>query len=176
MTGLRTAAYRGVPTLPHGILRALPSAAAYDRGMTRSAITSLIVVAALALAAPSFAASTSDWSKAADKICAKAHAEIAKLPQPTSAKSLIASTEKFMEIGKRQTSDLAKLKRPSGDASSIAKLIGYYEQQMGIVKSLIDAIKREDQAKMKKLIDQGDEFDDKAGSLVTKLGAKKCAS
>ena len=144
--------------------------------MTRPTITSLIVVAALAFAAPSFAASTSDWAKSADKICAKANADVEKLPRPTSVKSLIASTEKFLEIGKRQTSDLAKLKRPSGDAAAIKKLLGYYEQQAGVVKSLIDALKHEDKAKVQKLIDKGDEYDDKAGSLATKLGAKTCAS
>ena len=144
--------------------------------MIRPTITSLTVVAALALAAPSFAASTSDWAKSADKICARANADIDKLPQPTSVKSLIASTEKFLEIGKRQTSDLAKLKRPSGDAAAIAKLVGYYEQQVGVVKSLIDALKHGDQAKTQKLITQGDALDASAKSLAKKLGAKTCAS
>jgi len=132
-------------------------------------------VAALALAAPSLAASPSEWAKSADKICARANAEIDKIPQPTSTKTLVAGSEKILEIGKRQTSDLAKLRRPSGDASAIAKLIGYYEQQVGIVKGLIDALKHDDKAKVQKLIGQGDELDDKADSLVTKLGAKKCA-
>ena len=143
--------------------------------MTRLTLTSLVAVGALAFAAPSFAASPSEWAKSADKICAKANAEIEKIAEPTSAKTLIAGTEKVLEIGKRQTSDLAKLKRPSGDASAIAKLIGYYEQQAGVVRSLIDAVKREDKAKLQKLVEQGDELDDKADSLVKKLGAKRCA-
>lgn len=144
--------------------------------MTRLAITSLVAVGALALAAPSFAASPSEWAKSADKICAKANADVAKLPQPTSTKSLIASTEKFLEIGKRQTSDIAKLKRPAADAAAIAKLVGYYEKQVGVVKGLLDALKHNDLTKAQKLITQGDALDASAKSLVKKLGAKTCAS
>ena len=82
---------------------------------------------------------------------------------------------RFLAIGKRQTSDLAKLKRPAGDAKAIAQLIGYYEQQADIVESLIDALEGGDEARAKKLLEQGDEPDDKADSLVAKLGARRCA-
>ena len=143
--------------------------------MTRLLITSLVAVGALALAAPSFAASPSEWVKSADKICARTNAEIAKIPQPTSTKTLIASSGTFLAIGKRQTGDLAKLKRPSGDAAAIAKLIGYYEQQVGVVTGLIAALQQDDKAKVQKLVAQGGALDATAKSLVKKLGAKNCA-
>ena len=94
--------------------------------MTRLTVLAVVAVAAgsLAFAAPAFAASTSDWSKLADKICARTNAELDKIPEPDSIRTLISGTEKILELGKRQTSDLAKLKRPSGDASTIAKRCG----------------------------------------------------
>ena len=67
------------------------------------------------------------------------------------------------------------MKRPAGDAKAIAQLIGYYEQQVGIVESRIDALEDGDGARAKNLIEQGDEPDDKADSLVKKLGAGRCA-
>jgi len=155
--------------------RAAPSGATYDPGMTRLIITSLVAVGALALAAPTFAASPSEWAKSADKICAKAKSDIDKIAKPTSTKELISSSEKIMKIGKSQTKDLKKLKRPSGDAAAIEKLIGYYEQQVDVVKDLIDAVKHEDKSKLEKTIKKGDELNKSAESLATKLGAKKCA-
>lgn len=143
--------------------------------MTRLVSASVIAAGALALAAPAFAASASDWSKSADKICARTDAAIDKIPAPDSAKSLISGTERVLELGGRQTSDLAKLKRPSGDASNIAKLVGIYEQQLGILKSLIAALKHDDQAKAESLLAQGNDLEGKAKSLARKLGAKKCA-
>ena len=151
------------------------AAAAYDLGMTRLVTASLVVVGALALAAPALAASTSDWSTSADKICARTNAAIDKIPEPDSTKTLISGTEKILELGKRQTGDLAKLKRPSGDAATIAKLVGVYEQQVGIVKSLIAVLKHDDQAKVKTLLAKGNDLESKAKSLARKLGAKKCA-
>ena len=150
-------------------------AAASGRGLTRLVTASLVVVGALALAAPAFAASTSEWSKSADKICARTNAEIDKIPEPDSTKTLISGTEKILELGKRQTSDLAKLKRPSGDASTIAKLVGVYERQVGVVKSLIDALKHDDRAKVKTLLAQGNDLQSKAKRLARKLGALRCA-
>ena len=44
-----------------------------------------------------------------------------------------------------------------------------------IVESLIDALEGGDEARAKKLLEQGDEPDDKADSLVAKLGARRCA-
>ena len=143
--------------------------------MTRLVTASLIAAGSLAFVAPAFAASTSDWSKSADKICARTNAEIDKIPEPDSTRTLISGTEKILELGKRQTSDLAKLKRPSGDASTIAKLVGVYERQLGVVKSLIAALKHDDQAKVKTLLAQGNDLESKAKSLAGKLGAKKCA-
>lgn len=143
--------------------------------MIRLATVSLLAVGALACAAPSFAASASDWSKAADKICARTNADIDKIPEPDSTKALIAGTEKILAFGARQTSDLAKLKRPSGDATTIAQLVGIYEQQIGSIKALIAALRRDDQVKVKAVLAQGNALESRAKALAAKLGAKKCA-
>ena len=143
--------------------------------MIRLATVSLLAVGALACAAPSFAASASDWSKAADRICARTNADIDRIPEPDSTKTLIAATEKILALGARQTSDLAKLKRPSGDATTIAQLVGIYEQQIGIIKTLIAALRRDDQVKAEAVVAQGNALESKAMALARKLGAKKCA-
>ena len=143
--------------------------------MTRVAIASLLAVAALAFAAPAFAAAVSDWSKSADRICARTNADIDRIPDPDSTKTLISATEKILELGKRQTSDLAKLKRPSGAAATIAQLVGISEQQIGVIKTLIAALRRDDQVKAEAVVAQGNALESKAMALARKLGAKKCA-
>ncbi len=142
--------------------------------MIRIASAPLLAVGALAFAAPSFAASASDWSKSADRICARTNADIDRILEPDSTKTLIAGTEKILALGKRQTSDLAELKRPSGDATTIAQLVGIYEQQIGSIKALIAALKRDDQVKVKAVLAQGNALESRANALATKLGAKKC--
>ena len=143
--------------------------------MIRTAIAPLLAVGALTFAAPSFAAAASDWSKSADRICARTSADIDRIPEPNSTKTLISASEKILELGKRQTSDLAKLKRPPGDAATIAQLVGVYEQQIGVVKALIAALRRDDQVKVKAALAQGNALESKTKALATKLGAKKCA-
>ena len=80
-----------------------------------------------------------------------------------------------MAIGKRRSSELAKLKRPSGDAAAIGKLLGYFEQQVAMVKSLIDAVKRDDTERMRKVMAHGSSLNDSAVTLAKKLGARKWA-
>ncbi len=149
--------------------------AAYDPGMTRLIALSFVAVGALAFAAPSFAASPSEWAKSADKICARANAELDKIPQPTTVALLIRASEKFQEVGKRQADDLAKLKRPSGDAAAIGKVVDSYEQQVGLVKGLIAALKKNDQKKVKALVTQGDALAVVAAKIVKGLGAANCS-
>ncbi len=143
--------------------------------MLRLTALSLAVAGALAFAAPSFAASASDWSKSADKICARANAELDKIPQPKSTLELIAASERFLEVGKRQTDELAKLKRPSADAAAIGRVVGIYEQEGGLVKGLIAALRKNDQKTIKTLGTQGDALSVKAAGIIKGLGAAKCA-
>ena len=143
--------------------------------MTRLTALSLVVIGALAFAAPTFAAAPSEWAKSADKICATANAELDKIAQPATTKALITASEKFLTIGKRQTDDLAKLKRPSGDAAAIGKVVGIYKQQIGLVKGLIAALKQNDSKKVKTLVTQGDALAAIAATAVKGLGAAKCA-
>ncbi len=149
--------------------------------MTRLAVHAVVAVAAavaagsLAFATPAGAASAADWSKSADAICAKYDKETAKIASPTSSKSLIAASEQLVAIGKRRSSELAKLKRPSGDAAAIGKLLGTFEQQVAMVKSLIDAVKHDDKEKIKQVMAHGSSLNDSAVSLAKKLGARKCA-
>ena len=143
--------------------------------MLRLTALSLAVAGALALAAPSFAASASDWSKSANKICATANAELDRIQQPKTTPELIAASEKFLEIGKRQTGDLAKLKRPSADAAAIGKVVGIYQQQVGLVEGLIAALRKNDQKQVKALVNQGDALAVTAAKLVKGLGAAECA-
>ena len=88
---------------------------------------------------------------------------------------LIRASEKFQEVGKRQTDDLAKLKRPSRDAAAIGKVVGIYEQQVGLVKGLIAALKKNDQKKVKTLVTQGDALAVTAAKIIKALGAANCA-
>ena len=134
-----------------------------------------VAAGSLAFATPAGAASVSDWSKSADVICAKYDKETAKIASPTSSKSPIAASEQLVAIGKRRSSELAKLKRPSGDAAAIGKLLGYSEQQVAMVKSLIDAVKHDDTERIRKVMAHGSSLNDSAVTLAKKLGARKCA-
>ena len=148
--------------------------------MTRPAILSLLAVVgaaagSLALAAPSFAGLASDWSKSADAICVRYHKEAVRIAQPTSSKSLITASQALAAIEQRKTRDLAKLRRPAGEAAAIGKLIGFFEQQVVMLRNLIDAVKRDDGARIKEVMAEGSAQNESAVRLAKKLGAVKCA-
>ena len=143
--------------------------------MLRLTALSLAAAGALAFAAPSFAASASDWSKSADKICDRANAALDKIAQPKSTPELIAASERFLEVGKQQAADLAKLKRPPADAAAIGKVVGIYEQQAGLVNGLLAALRKNDQKAVKTLVARGDALEVTAAKIVKGLGAAKCA-
>ena len=56
----------------------------------------------------------------------------------------------------------------------IAKLIGYYKQQLGVLRNLLAALKADDQAKAEKIIAQGDAIEGKINATAKKLGASEC--
>lgn len=145
--------------------------------MTRPAIVSLLAVAAvgaLAFAAPACTASPSAWARSADAICVRYGKEAAKIAPPTSSKSLIAASGRLAAIEQRRTSELARLKRPPADAAAIARLIGAFEQQVGTLRSLIDAVKHDDGARIKQVMADGSAQNESTVSLAKRLGAAKC--
>jgi hypothetical protein len=144
---------------------------------TRAALSVVIAVAvaALVLTASSFAASPSAWAKSADAICAKHNKEVDKIPAPKTLEQLATSTEKLLAIGIREMNDIAALDRPAADKANIAKLLGYYGQQVAIVKRLIAAVKASDQKKMNAVVAEGNALDAKLKAVEKKLGAVGCA-
>ena len=141
----------------------------------RTTLPVVVAVAALALAAPSLAASPSAWAKSADAICAKYDKEVARVPEPKSLKEAISSTEKLLSFGMKQMQETAKLPRPAADKASIDRLIDYYGQQIDVVKRLVAVLKANDEKKMNAVIAEGNAINAKMDALAKKLGAVGCA-
>lgn len=159
--------------------------------MTRPAVRSLLVAVAVAVAAAvgslalvasasatALAASPSAWARAADAVCVRYGKEAARIAPPTSAKSLIAASEQLAAIEQRRAAELAKLKRPAGAAAAaaIAKLIGAFEAQVAVLRSLIAAVRHDDEATIKQLMADGSRQNEQAVALARKLGAARCAA
>ena len=149
--------------------------------MTRRAVLPIAAaVAALALAAPSLAAGPSAWAKSADSICKKYEKKIGEISEPKSLKEAIADNEKFLGFRTAQTKEIAKLSRPAADKADIAKLLGYYDQEIDVVKRLIAALKtndeRKNEKKMSSIIVEGASIANKRKSIAKQLGAVGCTT
>lgn len=143
----------------------------------RTVFPLLVVVAGLALAAPSLAlaAAPSAWVKAANKICAQANADTDKIKEPKTAKEFITATGQAIAIGVRQTNALAKLPRPAAEAAAIGRYIASQNELVGIAHQLMAAVKANDEQKVTALIARGDAVRAPAKAIVRKLGAPACA-
>ena len=144
--------------------------------MTRRALLPLVLACgALAFAAPALSATpTTAWAKSANALCKSASAEIDQIKDPETMADLIKGTQKVLAIASRTTTAMTKLPRPAAQRTDIAKLIGYYNQQLGVLRNLIAALKANDQAKGEKIIAQGDVLEDKINATAKKLGASDC--
>jgi hypothetical protein len=137
------------------------------------AFTPLIVLAAaVAVAAPSFASASSAWSKSAVTICKKAHAEGNKaVPgDPKTTRALLAANEKLLSIDVRLMASLDKLPRPAASKAEITRLLSYYHQELVTIKKLVIALKANKPALAQKLAAQDTVFKEKAIPLEEKLG------
>lgn len=131
-------------------------------------------LAALALAAPSFAAAPSAWAVQANAICERTNAAIDKIPSPSTTKELIASTTAALALGVRQTNEIARLPRPAAAQATIAELVAVYRQQVDLVARLIVALRSKGLAGTQKLIAAGDKLHARAVALERRLGAATC--
>lgn len=144
--------------------------------MTRRALLPLaLACGALALAAPAQSATApSAWAKAANAVCKNGSAEIDKIKDPETMDQLIAGTQKVLAIATRTTAGIARLPRPAADKVAIGQLVSYYNQQLGVLRNLIAALKANDEVKGEKIIAQGDALESKISALARRLGAGEC--
>jgi hypothetical protein len=148
--------------------------------MTRRAVLPVVVAALGALAATAPLASAagsavpSAWAAGANAICTKAQKGIPKVSRTASIEEMTKSTQKVLDIVIRQSGELAKLPRPSRDAASIVRLLGYYTQQIAALRGMVAALKKGDQKAWEAQVAKGDAVNTKAITLSRKLGATRC--
>lgn len=151
--------------------------------MTRRALLPIVLAAGVCAVAPSVAgaspagsAAAAGWSKDATAICKKYGKQIDAIPEPQSLSEAATSTMKIHDIAAKQTSEIAKLARPAKTAKAIGELIGYWEQQLGVVKDMANAMKKADEKAVTALMTKGDGIDKKVTTLGKKLGVSECVN
>lgn len=151
--------------------------------MTRRALLPILLAAGACAVAPSVAgaaagshSAAASWSKDATAICKRYGKQIDALPEPKTLDEAAASTLKILDLATRQTNEIAKLSKPAKDAKTIDELLGYWRQQLGVVKDMAAAMKKADQAAVSSLMAKGDGIDKKVTALGKKLGVNDCVN
>lgn len=151
--------------------------------MTRRALLPIVLAAGVCAVAPTVAgaasagtAAAASWSKDANAICKKYGKQIDAIPEPQSYEEAAASTLKIYGIAKKQTAEIGKLAKPSKDARSIDELLGYWKQQLAVVKDMAAAMKKADEKAVAAIMAKGDAIDEKVNALGKKLGIPECVN
>lgn len=146
----------------------------------RAALSLAVVAGALAAAVPTAAlaapnASSATWAGAATSICKRYGAEVDKVKEPKTMLEAADSTQAVYVIASKQTREIAKLERPAATAADIAKLIGLWNQQLGVVKQMVTAFRTQNEGLAKTLIAKGTAIDTQVKALGKKLGVSACS-
>ena len=115
-----------------------------------------------------------EYTKQANKVCAKWNTAAKSLGQPKSLADVDRWVKKAAPMLKTELSDLRKLQPPASEEKDVNAWLATGDAQLKLIKQLSAASKANDMTKFLKIANDGQKSS-KAGDLLTKkLGLTEC--
>lgn len=115
-----------------------------------------------------------EFAAKTNALCAAFNKQVNAVAKPKTIDEAVASLNKLLPIDKKLVADVKNLKPPANEEATVKRVVTLGEEQATRVENLIAAIKAKDNAKMTKLIAEGDKSDKESKALFTQLGITEC--
>jgi hypothetical protein len=109
-----------------------------------------------------------------DAICKRVNDQVAKEPEPKTAKDLQALADKTVEISNPAIDDMEALEPPSELEKDFDAFVASLKQQRDLTKKIGDAAGAGDTAEIQKLGADAQKAQDEYRRLSNKIGFKEC--
>jgi hypothetical protein len=136
-----------------------------------AAVTALLL---LPLAACGGGLSKSELVAKGDAICKRVNDQVAKEPEPKTAKDLQALADKTVEISNPAIDDMEALEPPSELEKDFDAFVASLKKQRDLTKKIGDAAGAGDTAEIQKLGADAQKAQDEYRRLSDKIGFKEC--
>ena len=119
--------------------------------------------------------SKEEYVAAADKICAEADAAISALGEPTeeNIEEYVANAE---TIANEQLAKLRALKPPAVDEETLNHAYDLIEEQVGLAKQGVDALKSQNQAEFERINAEIQTVNAESDKIAQDYGLKECGN
>jgi hypothetical protein len=117
-----------------------------------------------------------EYIAAADAICADANDAIDALPVPQTLDELAVQGEKAVAIAEQQLAKLRALQPPAADQATLNEAYDLIEQQIELIRQVVEAAKAGDTATIDALVAQGEELEAQADAIAQAYGLTECGS
>jgi hypothetical protein len=118
--------------------------------------------------------SAADFRKQADAICAKYEEKLNDIGQPTSADELGDFVDEAVPLIEQGNTELQGLQPPDEFQADWDKAMAIQDENLQMTRDLQDAVHKNDQAAIQKLLTDLGSNQGKSQRLATKLGLQNC--
>ena len=141
-------------------------------------VYAVALIAALAAPIGAMAASPTkaSWANAANTICARANAQVERLPSPTSSRILVSDLRAVGTIATRASASLAAIPEPASELRQIEAFLAIGRRQTALsLHKLLPALQNDDSAAALRLTRQIAALGSQYNAKARALGAHACA-
>ena len=110
----------------------------------------------------------------ANAICVSFNKANSATGTPANISEAIAQVEKLTPLYEKRVADLAKLKPPANEQTTVSRIIVLETKRASLAKQVLAELKKNDVAKANALIQSGNKDSKEAKSLYPKVGLTEC--